>query len=98
MKITNIIVLIITVSSLLAQQPANRADALVTPRVSKTTLTVGGNNADIAGFSNEAIQYAIDAIAQSGGTVRLNRGVFDISAPIRMRSNIDLVVPEKVQS
>lgn len=88
---TFVILLIVSVGSSLAQQPLNEVDALVTPRVSKKSLTVGGTDADIAGFTGEAIQYAIDAIAQSGGTVRLNSGVFKISAPIRMHSNIELV-------
>lgn len=55
-------------------------------------ITVGGNNADINGFTEIAIQAAVEALARrGGGTVRLSAGTFDIAAPIRLYSNITLI-------
>jgi hypothetical protein len=55
-------------------------------------ITVGGNNADIQGYSSVAIQTAIDALKKSGngGTVMLMPGHFDIIAPVRLYNNITL--------
>ncbi len=55
-------------------------------------ISVGGKNADIQGFTSEAIQTAIDALKESGqgGTVFLNPGTFDIIAPVRLYDNIIL--------
>lgn len=65
-------------------------DALVTPRKPKTLIRVGGPSADIQGFSNQAIQIAVDALPQEGGTVKIDEGVFTMMAPVRMRSNVRL--------
>lgn len=73
------------------QQPNQKADALVNPRIAKQVLTVGGESADVYGFNNRAIQYAIDAVAQTGGTVRLNPGEYNIVAPVRLKSNVALI-------
>jgi len=62
-------------------------DALVYPRMPEKIITVGGTNADIQGFTNEAIQVAVDALPSSGGTVKLYPGTFIIKAPVRLKSN-----------
>lgn len=74
-----------------AQNNPKAADALVTPKIARTTITVGGADADIAGFNNRSIQFAIDAVAKTGGIVKLNEGIFDIQAPVQMKSNVMLV-------
>ena len=76
---------------MIAQNNTKSADALVTPKIAKTTITVGGEGADVAGFNNKSIQFAIDAIAKTGGTVKLNAGTYDIVAPVQMKSNVMLV-------
>jgi hypothetical protein len=52
---------------------------------------VGGANAKVAGFNNQSIQFAIDAVAKTGGTVKLNPGNYEIKAPVRMKSNVKLI-------
>jgi hypothetical protein len=51
-------------------------------------ITVGGADADIAGFTSGAIQIALDAVkGRGGGTVKLNPGTFEITGPLRVPSN-----------
>ncbi|NQU85386.1 MAG: right-handed parallel beta-helix repeat-containing protein [Mariniphaga sp.] len=76
---------------LVAQKTVKKADALVSPKVKNLEITVGGIDADISGYNNQSIQYAIDAVAKTGGTVILNPGNFDIIAPVRMKSNVKLI-------
>lgn len=76
---------------LTAQQGKNVADALVSPRMAEKVITVGGAGADLAGFNNQSIQFAIDEVAKTGGKVKLNPGLFKIIAPVRMKSNVKLV-------
>jgi hypothetical protein len=76
---------------LTAQQFEKMVDALVSPKVAEQVITVGGTNAQVAGFNNQSIQFAIDAVAKTGGTVKLNPGVYEIKAPVRMKSNVKLV-------
>ena len=68
-------------------------DALVTVKADKPIITVGGPDADIPAFDSRAIQIAIDAIALRGvgGTVRLGAGTFDITGPVRLTDNLELV-------
>jgi hypothetical protein len=75
----------------LTAQQLKQADALVHPRMAERTISVGGEYADIQGFTNRSIQYAIDALEESGGTVILDPGHYSISAPVRLKSNIHLV-------
>ena len=75
----------------LAQPGDYVVDALVTPKTQKTVLTVGGPEADVCGFTNQAIQLAIDALPAEGGTVRLTPGTFHISAPVRAVSHFELI-------
>lgn len=74
-----------------AQQSEKMVDALVSPKVAEQLISVGGANADVAGFNNQSIQFAIDAVAKTGGTVKLNSGVYEIKAPVRMKSNVKLI-------
>ncbi len=77
--------------SLCAQNNQKKADALVSPRVAERVLCVGGSDADISGFDNQSIQLAIDMIAKTGGTVKLNPGLYIITAPVRLKSNTKLI-------
>lgn len=55
------------------------------------SVTVGGEQADIRGYTDKAIQLAVDALThRGGGTVKLLPGVFEIDAPIRLASHITL--------
>lgn len=65
---------------------------LVKPRIAQQIITVGGPNADIAGYSSEAIQIAADALkTQGGGTIKLGPGTYQIMAPIRLSSFTNLI-------
>ncbi|MDX1283911.1 MAG: right-handed parallel beta-helix repeat-containing protein [Draconibacterium sp.] len=86
-----ILILGLFISISITAQETKQADALVNPKIAKRTISVGGTNADIPGFNNRSIQLAIDMIAKSGGTVNLTPGLYEISAPVRMKSNVKLV-------
>ena len=66
-------------------------DALVTPQIQERTFTVGDKDADIQGFSNQEIQFAINLLSTSGGTVKLSPGTYTIKAPVLLKSNIKLI-------
>ncbi len=87
----SILLLILTFPISLFAQEIKNADALVSPKIAEREITVGGENADVSGFNNQSIQYAIDAIENTGGTVLLNPGLYDIVAPVRLKSNVRLV-------
>lgn len=74
-----------------AQSQEGKADALVSPRIAEKEIVVGGEGADISGFTSQAIQHAIDWVAKTGGTVRLNPGLYEIMAPVQMKSNVRLI-------
>lgn len=76
---------------LIAQSKINTVDALVSPKTIESNLSVGGVDADISGYNTKSIQFAIDAVAKTGGTVKLNCGLFEIVAPVRMKSNVKLI-------
>jgi hypothetical protein len=86
-----IILLLAGTHLLYAQTTEKTVDALVSPKIAERKITVGGNDADVCGFTNQSIQYAIDAVAKTGGTVKLNPGLFEITAPVRMKSNVKLI-------
>lgn len=66
-------------------------DLITTPKAVKQTITVGGADSDVSGFTSAAIQIAVDALKlRGGGTVELKPGTYKISAPIRLASNISL--------
>lgn len=74
-----------------AQENSSKIDALVSPKIAPREITVGGANADVQGFDSHSIQFAIDYVAQTGGTVKLNPGVYTIVAPVRLKSNVKLI-------
>ena len=67
--------------------------SVVNPLIAEKRITVGGANADIHGYTSEAIQTAIDALHNScnSGTVVLLPGTYDIIAPVRLYNNMSLV-------
>ena len=76
---------------LFAQIKTYKVDALVSPKTVEKVITVGGADADIAGFNNQSIQFAIDAVAKTGGTVKLSPGLYELIAPVQMKSNVKLI-------
>jgi len=67
------------------------SNPIVKPLKVNRVITVGGERADIRGFTSSAIQKAIDALIPfNGGTVKLTAGIFDISAPVNLISNMTL--------
>lgn len=69
------------------------AASVVYPVVREREITVGGPNAEIHGYTSEAIQTAIDALRNTfkSGTVMLSPGSYDITAPVRLYDNMSLV-------
>ena len=67
-------------------------NSVVWPQKQGRTIIVGGSGAEIKGFSSQAIQTAINALrAQgNGGTILLTAGSFDITAPVKLYSNMSL--------
>ena len=66
--------------------------SVVKVKKEEKTITVGGEKADITGFTSQAIQTAVDAVRNlGGGTVKLMPGNYVISGPVRLYSNISLV-------
>ncbi len=90
MKRTLLLVFLCIPFYLFSQEPG-LADALVAPKVAELQIRVGGDNADISGFDNRSIQFAIDALEETGGSVILNPGLYTISAPLRLKSKIKLI-------
>jgi parallel beta-helix repeat protein len=67
-------------------------DLRTAPRATMQTITVGGSQSDITGFTSAAIQIAVDALTlRGGGTVELKPGTYAISAPVRVTSNVTLI-------
>jgi parallel beta-helix repeat protein len=65
---------------------------LVSPKHKQQTITVGGERADIKGYTSDAVQIALDAInTRGGGTVKLSSGKFLVTSPVRLYSNTALV-------
>lgn len=54
----------------------------------KSEFTVGGDKTDFPGYTSAAIQQAIDALPAMGGRIQLDDGLYTISAPVRLRSNV----------
>jgi hypothetical protein len=90
MKRLIILCLLVNSYTLFAQE-LQKADALVSPKIAEREISVGGDDADISGFNMQSIQFAIDALELTGGTVILNPGIYTISAPVRLKSNVHLV-------
>ncbi|MBN2030299.1 right-handed parallel beta-helix repeat-containing protein [bacterium] len=87
----SILLFILAFPTFLFAQEIKKAEPLVTPQIAERKITVGGENAEISGFNNQSIQYAIDAIEKTGGTVLLNPGLYEITAPVRLKSSVSLV-------
>jgi parallel beta-helix repeat protein len=65
---------------------------LVDVKYAEQIITVGGPDADIQGFTSEAIRIALDAIkTRGGGIVKLNPGVYKIIGPVRISDNTSLI-------
>ena len=65
---------------------------LVDVKRAEQVITVGGADADIPGFTSEAIRIALDAVkARGGGIVKLNPGVYQIIGPVRLSDNTSLI-------
>jgi len=65
---------------------------LVRIRNAEQLITVGGADADVPGFTSQAIQIALDAIkTRGGGIVKLNPGRYEIIGPVRLSDNISLI-------
>ena len=90
MKTLTLILLVIS-NAALAQYEDYTVDALVTPRQQEMIITVGGENADIQGFTNRSIQLAVDALPARGGTVMLNPGIFELKDAVHLRSHMKLI-------
>jgi hypothetical protein len=74
-------------------KPDTLAVSVVNPMVAERKITVGGTNADIHGYTSEAIQTAIEALRTTckSGIVLLLPGNYDITAPVRLYDNMSLV-------
>jgi hypothetical protein len=65
---------------------------LVDVKHAGNVITVGGPDADVSGFTSEAIQIALDAIkTRGGGVVKLNPGTYKIIRPVRLSNNTSLI-------
>lgn len=65
---------------------------LVDVKHPENVITVGGSDADVSGFTSEAIQIALDAIkVRGGGIIKLNPGIFNIIRPICLSDNTSLI-------
>jgi len=61
-------------------------------RNAQQVINVGGPDADVPGFTSQAIQLALDAVkARGGGIVKLNPGTYEIIGPVRLSDNISLI-------
>lgn len=90
-KILNPVTGLIGLILLAANTVFSQNIGLVDTRYAEQVITVGGTDADIPGFTSGAIQIALDALkTRGGGTVILNPGIFDITAPVRLSENITL--------
>ncbi len=86
-----IIVLLLFANVSLGQNNKFIVDTLVNPKTKGRVITVGGINSDIKGFTNEAIQRAVDALPPEGGTVKMDPGQYKMRAPVRLPSNSKLI-------
>jgi len=92
MKQKSILIFILLVLMLSMNSVNAQNIGLVNVRQAEQVITVGGPSADIAGFTSDAIQIALDAIkTRGGGTVKLNPGVFNITGPVRVPANSSLI-------
>jgi hypothetical protein len=75
-----------------AEGQTPKSAGVVRPVAPRRTITVGADSADVRGLTSAAIQTAVDALRTSeGGTVKIRPGIYDVTAPIRLFSNVSLV-------
>jgi hypothetical protein len=86
-----LIVFLLLSNASYAQNNSFVVDALVTPKTQERVITVGGPGSDMPGFTNAVIQRAVDALPETGGTVKMDAGVYKMMAPVRMASNVKLI-------
>jgi hypothetical protein len=68
------------------------AASVVRPAITSRTITVGGDTSDVRGMTSAAIQTAVDALRISGGgTVKIRPGLYTVTSPIRLFSNVSLI-------
>jgi hypothetical protein len=82
-----IIILLLISNIAVAQYQDFEVDALVSPKQKEITIIVGGEKADIHGFTNWAIQLAINSLPNKGGIVKLNEGTFLLKDAVHIKSN-----------
>jgi hypothetical protein len=86
--VLNMVLFCLVISSGLKSQEIG----LVMIRNSEQVITVGGPEADVPGFTSQAILIALDAIkTRGGGTVKLNPGIYEIKGPVRLSGNTSLI-------
>jgi len=91
-KMKKLILFILVIPGMLYSQVNELKNrAITTPQKQEKIITVGGVNADIQGFTNNSIQLAINGLPPEGGTIKMNPGVFLISAPVKVPSNCKLL-------
>jgi hypothetical protein len=86
-----IFILLVISNAVYAQYEDFEIDALVSPKRTETVISVGGQHADVQGFSNRSIQLAVDALPVEGGTVKLEAGTFELKDAVHLRSNVNLI-------
>ena len=86
-----IIILFVLSSVANAQYEDFKIDALVSPKTKAVVITVGGEYADIHGFTNVDIQLAVNALPSVGGTVKLSEGIYELQDAVHLRSNMKLI-------
>ncbi len=88
LRLLGVIIICLSVSSVTYGQNIGLVDIKCTEQV----ITVGGPEADVSGFTSEAINLAIDALkSRGGGTIKLNPGTYEIIGPVSLSSNISLI-------
>ncbi len=66
--------------------------SIIEPEKRILTITIGGENADIKGYTSQAIQMAINSLrGLGGGIIKLLPGEYAITVPVNLYDNIKLV-------
>lgn len=86
-----VFILLVASNIAYAQYDDYKIDALLAPMYQGITITVGGEQADVHGFSNKAIQLAVNALPVEGGIVKLNDGIFELKDAVHLRSHVNLI-------
>lgn len=90
-KLSGIVILPLTIL-FVNQSLSGQSIGLVDVKYTENVITVGGAEADIPGFTSDAIRIALDALkTRGGGVVKLNPGVFEITGPIHLSDNTSLI-------